>query len=96
MAIMESKTPQHYIQVDLHLLMIVICQKFGRKPKEIEDGVPLCSMWGNVDARNEWKYLKSLGGGALFEKSALMPLLHPRSVVNLNDLDARNIVGKLL
>ncbi|CAN1806133.1 hypothetical protein LINPERHAP1_LOCUS24566 [Linum perenne] len=90
MAIMESKTPQHYIQVDLHLLMIVICQKFGRKPKEIVDGVPLCSMWENVDARNEWKYLKSLGGGVLFGKLALMPLLHPRSVVNLNDLDARN------
>ncbi|CAN1189910.1 hypothetical protein LINPERHAP2_LOCUS40177 [Linum perenne] len=88
MATMESTT---YLQVDLHLLMIVICQKFSRKPKEIVDGVPLCSMWGNVDARNEWKYLKSLGGGALFRKSALMPLLHPRSVVNLSDLDARNV-----
>ncbi|CAN1128578.1 hypothetical protein LINPERPRIM_LOCUS22447, partial [Linum perenne] len=55
MAAMDSST---YLQVDLHLLMIVICQRFGRKPKEIEDGVPLCS-W-KVIMRQRFKLLREI------------------------------------
>ncbi|CAN1146919.1 hypothetical protein LINPERHAP2_LOCUS15558 [Linum perenne] len=83
------------LNVDLHLIMICMCEKFGNVPSRSVEVIPLCGEWRTSNAKKEWETIeaktiscKPLG------KEIEFPAFRPGTKIDLEGLND-NDIGRL-
>ncbi|CAN1725315.1 hypothetical protein LINPERHAP1_LOCUS11 [Linum perenne] len=56
--LVEAQTKKS-LNVDLHLIMICMCKKFGSKASRPTQIIPLCGEWGTSYSKKEWKAIEA-------------------------------------
>ncbi|CAN1175871.1 hypothetical protein LINPERHAP2_LOCUS32187, partial [Linum perenne] len=82
----EAQTKK-YLNVDLHLIMVCICEKFGSRANRPKPIILLCGEWETTDARKEWKAIEAKGSNFISVWNKIkFPEFGPETKVNLEGL----------
>ncbi|CAN1167905.1 hypothetical protein LINPERHAP2_LOCUS27515 [Linum perenne] len=83
------------LNVDLHLIMICMCEKFGNVPSRSVEVIPLCGEWRTSNSKKEWETIeaKTISCTPL-GKEIEFPAFRPGTKVDLAGLNDDDI-GRL-
>ncbi|CAN1120333.1 hypothetical protein LINPERHAP2_LOCUS147 [Linum perenne] len=89
--LVEAQTKKS-LNVDLHLIMICMCEKFGSVASRPTEIIPLCGEWGTSNSKKEWETIeaKTISCTPL-GKEIEFPVFRPGTKVDLAGLNDDDI-----